>query len=158
MNLVNSKLSYVFAADNKQSAESYKKACDKIYGGDPSVFMDSKLFDSDGKAKWQMFNQNVGQNYIADRVLADMRKIEQMFATDIGIPNANTDKKERLIVDEVNSNNFETQSRCDMWLMSMKKEFEKANKMFGLDLSVNWRNIERGATIGTGNAINNGTV
>lgn len=158
MNLVNSKLSYVFAAENKQSAESYKKACDKIYGGDPAVFMDSKLFDSEGKAKWQMFNQNVGQNYIVDRVLADMRKIEQMFATDIGIPNANTDKKERLIVDEVNSNNFETQSRCDMWLMSMQKEFEKANKMFGLDLSVDWRNIERGASIGTGDVINHGTV
>lgn len=87
-----------------------------------------------------------------------MRKIEQMFATDIGIPNANTDKKERMIVDEVNSNNFETQSRCDMWLMSMQKEFEKANKMFGLNLSVDWRNIERGASIGTGNTINNGTV
>lgn len=159
MNLVNSKLSYLFGVTSKQSAETMKKAVDKLLGGDPAVFVDKDLLTEDGRTTWQMYNQNVGQNYIVDKVLTDMRKIEQMFATDIGIPNANTDKRERLITDEVNSNNFETQSRCDMWLEELKKSCAQAKDMFGIDLSVDWRNIERGASIGsTSEFVNNGTV
>ena len=68
-----------------------------------------------------------------------MRKIESMFDTDIGIPNANTDKKERLITDEVNANNIETATRCELWLESIKKGLTKANEMFNLKMSVDWR-------------------
>ena len=99
MNLVNSKLAYVFAAENKAMAETFKKLYDQIAAGNVAAVIDKQLFRDDGKANWQMFNQNVGQNYIADQVLSDMRKIEAMFCTDVGIPNANTDKKERLITD-----------------------------------------------------------
>ena len=62
-----------------------------------------------------------------------------MFDTEIGIPNANTDKRERLVTDEVNANNVETASRCEMWLESIKAGMEKANNMFGLSLDVDWR-------------------
>ena len=77
-------------------------------------------------------------DFISD-LLSDLRKIEAMFATEVGIPNANTDKKERLITDEVNANNFETRSKCELWLEELKKGCEEANNMFGLDLSVDWR-------------------
>lgn len=140
MNLMNSKLSYVFAADNKASAETYKKLYDKIARGEVATFIDKTLFDDNGNVKWKMFSNNLNQNYITSTVLSDMNKIEQMFFTEIGIPNANTDKKERLIIDEVNSNNFETYSRCDMWLDEIKKTMKKAERMFnGLHLDVNWR-------------------
>lgn len=158
MNLVNSKLSYVFASRNKAGAETFKKMTDKVLSGDPAVFIDKELLAEDGKPSWLMFNQDVNGNYIADKVLCDMRKIEQQFATDIGIPNANTDKKERLLVDEVNSNNFETQSRADMWLQELQSGCEAARDMFGIDMSVDWRNIERGASIGTGYRVPAGTV
>ena len=66
-----------------------------------------------------------------------------MFDTDIGIPNSNTDKKERLIVDEVNSNNEETLSKCSLWLDHCKKGCDKINQMFGnylqTEISVDWR-------------------
>ena len=68
-----------------------------------------------------------------------MRKIEEMFDTYIGIPNANTDKRERLVTDEVNANNVETATRCELWLDSLKKGCQKVNDMFGLTLSVDWR-------------------
>ena len=71
--------------------------------------------------------------------LADMRKIEQQFDTDIGIPNANTDKRERLITDEVNANNVETATRCELWLEELKKGCEKVKTMFDVDISVDWR-------------------
>ena len=62
-----------------------------------------------------------------------------MFDTDIGIPNANTDKRERLVTDEVNANNIETQSKCAMWLEELQESIKATNDMFGLDLSVEWR-------------------
>lgn len=139
MNLVNSKLAYVFTAENKAMAETFKKLYDQIASGNVAAVIDKNVLNDEGKPTWQMFNQNVGQNYISDRVLADMRKIEQMFCTEIGIPNANTDKKERLVTDEVNSNNIETHSLCALWLKELKKSCRKVEKMFHVKLSVDWR-------------------
>lgn len=139
MSLVNSKMAYVLAADSKTAAESLKAMYDRIASGDPAVAIDKKLLNEDGNPTWTMFAQDVGGNYIVSDVLADMRKIENMFATDIGLPNANTDKRERLISDEVNANNVETMTRCDMWLETIREGFKQANEMFGLDLSVDWR-------------------
>lgn len=139
VNLLNSHLSYVFAANNKTAAESMKKLFDKIASGEPAVAIDKNLFSSDGTPTWQPFQQNLKQLYITSDILSDMRKIEAMFDTDIGIPNANTDKRERLVTDEVNANNVETISKCSMWLESIKESIEKVNAMFDINMSVDWR-------------------
>ena len=62
-----------------------------------------------------------------------------MFCTAVGIPNSNIDKKERMITDEVNSNNVETRSLVSVWFDSVNKSFEKINEMFGLNLKIEWR-------------------
>ena len=112
---------------------------------------------------WEAFQQNLHEVYIASDVLSDMRKIEAMFDTDIGIPNANTDKRERLVTDEVNANNIETASKCAMWLEQLQESVKRTNDMFGTDISVDWRfpeaySMQNG---GDNNAVNNepaGTV
>lgn len=139
VNLLNSKLSFIFAAENKATAESFKKLYDQIAGGEPAVFADKNLFDDEGNLRVSMFNQNVGENFITDRLLDTMRTIRCQFLTDIGIPNANTDKRERLITDEVNANNFETRAKCAVWLDELKKGCKQAREMFGIELSVDWR-------------------
>ena len=139
VNLLNSKLSFIFAADNKATAESFKKLYDQIAGGEPAVFADKNLFDDEGNLRVTMFNQNVGENFITDRLLDTMRTIRCQFLTDIGIPNANTDKRERLITDEVNANNFETRAKCAVWLDELKNGCKQAREMFGIELSVDWR-------------------
>jgi hypothetical protein len=139
VNLMNSKLSYVFTAEDKTAAESLKKLYDKIASGEPAVVQDKKLLKPDGSPAWQAFEQNVGQNYIVDQILADLRKWEMMFDTAIGIPNANTDKKERLISDEVNANNTETSTKCELWLEELQKVCKKTEEMFGIKISVDWR-------------------
>lgn len=141
VNLVNSRLSYVFFGKNKNAAESQKKLFDNIASGDPATFVDTSLYDvQSGNPSWIPFQQNVGQNYIAGDALADLRKWEMMFDTDVGIPNANTDKKERLISDEVNANNVEVTSKADLWLDQLQKSFAQTSKMFGIKLGVEWRN------------------
>ena len=139
VNLVNTKSGVVYAADGKAQAETFKKMFDNLSEGDPAVVIGKKLLNDDGTPNWFPFVQNVKEGYITSDVISDMRKIEAMFDTEIGIPNANTDKRERLIADEVNANNVETATRCELWMETVKKELDKANNMFGLSLSVDWR-------------------
>ena len=139
INLFNSKLAYVFMTNNKAGAETFKRLYDTLSSGVPAAVIDKSAVNPDGSPSWQLFLQNVGQNYITDRVLSDLRKLEAMFDTDIGIPNANTDKRERLITDEVNANNIETLSKCSLWLEELQASCEKCRNMFDIDISVNWR-------------------
>lgn len=139
MNILNSKLAYVFMSDNRTMAESLKKLFDKVASGEPAVAVDKNLFNPDGTPRWAPFVQNVGQNYIGDRILIDMQTIVNMFDTDIGIPNANTQKRERLITNEVNANNVETYSKAAQWMDSFKDGCQKAADMFNIDISVEWR-------------------
>lgn len=157
INLVNSKLSYVFGAKNKAGAESFKKIYDQLSEGNPIAVYDKELLNSDGTPAWHAFEQNVGNNYIVGDILSDLRKIENMFNTAVGIPNANTDKKERLIQSEVESNNTETATLCELWLDELKKSVEKTNKMFNLSITVDWRNRPGGDYIERNN-LNNGTL
>ena len=139
MNLMNTHLSYVFTAGNKTAAESFKKMYDKVASGEVCAVIDKNLYKDDGSKAWEAFEQNLKQVYISSDILSDMRKIEAMFDTDIGIPNANTDKRERLVTDEVNANNIETASKCSLWLEQLQESVERTNKMFGTDISVDWR-------------------
>ena len=140
INLVNSHVANVFPATDKAMAETYKKMFDQIASGQPGVVVGKNLFDDAGKPLWTPFTANVKNEYVADIILSDMRKIEACFDTDIGIPNANTDKRERLVTDEVNANNVETALRPMFWLEQLKKSIQETIDMFGIrDFSVDWR-------------------
>ena len=140
INLLNSHLATVFPAKDKGQAESYKKLYDKVAGGEPCVAIDKTLFKEDGSVSWEVFQQNLKENYITSDLLSDLVKIRNMFCTEIGIPSTNSEKRERLITDEVNKNNIETKSRCELWLESLQESAEKTNAMFGTTVSVTWRN------------------
>lgn len=139
VNLMNSKASYIFFAQNKAVAETYKQMYDEISSGKPFTVLDKDLQNEDGSRNWDFFTQNVGQNYITDRILQDMKTIEDQFNTRIGIPNANTQKRERLISSEVESNDVDTTALINVWLESMKDGIRKVNEHFGLNLSVKYR-------------------
>lgn len=139
INLVNIKTGTVFGADNKNKAEAFKKMYDMLSAGDPAVVIDKQLLDEQGKPVWFPFTQNVKESYVVSDLLSDLRKIDQMFCTEIGIPNANTDKRERLISSEVNANNVETSCLCEMWLEEIRKGLTKANQKYKLNMTVDWR-------------------
>lgn len=143
MNIVNSKLAFVFAASDKNVAESMKKLYDIINSGNPAVFADKHLFDNQGKLLLQYFSQNLRENYIAPELFDSLKSIENKFNTDVGFNNSNTDKKERLIKDEVNSNNEEIRSKATLWKECIEKSFKRVNSMFGLNLAVKFRDLEQ---------------
>lgn len=139
VNLFNSRLAYVFATSDKTGAEAFKKMVDNIMGGDPAVAVGKKLFDVDGKPNWQLFNNSLSSNLISTEILDNMATIINMFDSEIGIPNSNTNKRERLIVDEVNSNNIETITKATMWLNTMKECCNKVQEMFNIKLDVDFQ-------------------
>lgn len=139
INLVNSKLAFAAGARSKAAAESLKKMYDQVQAGNPLVVFDKDLSEND-KPLFEFFAQNLQNTFISPDILLVMRKIEQEFLTKIGLPNANTDKKERLTTDEVNANNGETVALADLWLETINRECAKARKMFGLkEFSAEWR-------------------
>lgn len=149
MNLVNSKFSYVFLAGTKAAAETAKKMFDQVNEGNPAVVVDTAAFKDAAGLKWELFEQNVKQNFVTPELLEVMRALENRFCTEVGLPNANTTKKERLITDEVNANNAETQSRAELWLDCLKQSAEKVNAMFDTDISFSFRWKEGGETVGS---------
>lgn len=140
INLINSKVAFVFAAKSKAQAEAFKKMYQDIASGEPAVVVDKSLFTEEGDAQWQLFSQNLKNTYLVSDIVSDMRKIEEEFDTKIGIPNANTDKRERLNTDEVNANNVETAIIAEGWLNSIRTGFKKVKKLYpGVNCSVDWR-------------------
>ena len=87
----------------------------------------------------EIMNETISLDYNNKQYYVEVEQIEAMFDTRIGIPNANTDKKERLVTDEINANNVETATMCEQWLDCIKKGIEKANAMYNLTLAVDWR-------------------
>ena len=154
VNIVNSKMAYVFACDNKTVAESFKKMYDKLNEGNPAIFADSKLFDESGEPLWTTFQNNLKQNYVAGDMLNDMVKIDARFCTEIGIPNVNMAKNSGVTDDEVQANNIDTKSKVSLWLETIREGLDKVNEMFDLNLSVKLR-FERGDE---NVVVNNGNV
>lgn len=151
VNAINSKFAFVFAADNKAMAETMKKMFDQISSGQPASFVsDKQLFDDEGNPRWQLFVNNLKQNYVGNDLLQSLTTIEHKFNTLIGFNNANTDKKERLNSDEVNANNEEVRSLSSLWLEEMTDSMDKANEMFGLNLSVKLREVDDGIAFSNG--------
>ena len=131
IDLNNIKIATIFAAENKAQAEAYKKMFDKVASGNPAVVLDKSLFNEDGSPRWTPFTQNVKNTYIITDLINDIRCIRNEFLTEIGIPNNNnSNKRERMIVDEVNANNVETQAKASIWLDSIKQGIVQAKEMF----------------------------
>lgn len=147
VNLQNSKLSYIFGVakeagkgNGKAVAETLKRALDQIMSGAPAAFVDHDYLDRNGKPTWQLLQQDVGRNFIAPDLQESLRKIECEFAAAVGIPsNLAQNKKERTTTVEVSANNVETAVGPAQWLELAREGCESANKIFGLQLAVDWR-------------------
>lgn len=135
MNIMNSKLSYVFAVSSKNAAQTGKELMDRVNSGELAVWADKSLFDDDGKPSWQPFAQNVGQNYIADRILSNMRQIEAEFDTRVGIPSCNVDKKERLITAEAERNDVETDSIVAQWFDTIQNCIAEVKSAYNVTIT-----------------------
>lgn len=131
VNLMNSKVAFIATAEGKAAAETIKTAYQQISEGNPFVCMSKDSVDS---ISWELLN--VKNTFIGNDVSLLKQTIWNEFLTEIGIPNFNRDKRERMITDEVNANNTETAFSMSHWLETIRSGMDRANKMFSLDLRV----------------------
>lgn len=133
-NMQNTKISFLIGVDNNKEAEAVKVIVNQVLNGELAA-----IAKKDSIGEWDVFSQNVKQNYIVSDLIIDMRNTLADFNTMVGIPNANTDKKERMLKDEINSNNAETRTLSEKWLSSFKETCEELNNIAGENLmSVDW--------------------
>ena len=135
VNLMNSKAAYVFKAASKAQAETIKKMYDDITMGQPAVFVG----ENGALNQENVFNLPVKENFVADDIQLLKRKILNEFLTEIGINNANLDKRERLTDDEVNANNDEVYANIQHWYDNISDGINRANALYNLGLSVSVR-------------------
>ena len=65
------------------------------------------------------------------------------FFTDIGVNNANMDKRERMVANEVEANNEQVKACEDTLLRSRKEACDQINRIFGLNISVKRRDLDK---------------
>ncbi len=91
---------------------------------------------------------NVKNTYIGNDLLLTKRSIMNEFLTEIGINNANTDKRERLNSDEVNANNSEVRCTIVRFIDTLNECARKINEnpnfddITNLHFSINSRVID----------------
>lgn len=142
-NMINSKLAYLFIASNKAMAETYKKMYDEISSGNPAVVIDKNMRDEQGELNIEYFSQDLGKNYINQKLLQDMQTLLEMFDREVGMPSTNTQKKERLLTSEVGVNVAQTTANIHTWVDSVYKSVDKVNNLFGEEiLKIEWKGTD----------------
>lgn len=76
---------------------------------------------------------------IFDKLQLQKHAILNEVYTFLGVNNANQDKKERLVTDEVSANDEQVVMHAQMMLKARQEACEQINKMFGLNVSVSLR-------------------
>lgn len=129
VNLMNSKVSFIGECTTKSQLLAIKKMYDKISEGEPAVFVGDGI-----KSNFTYLNPS--NTFIADKIVEIRKEFRDEFLALMGIANANTNKKERLISAEVNASNTETDYNVYHWLQNIQSGLDTANRLFGLNLSV----------------------
>ena len=133
--LMNANVNLVAYADDKKEAEEIKQAYAQATKGEPLVVTNkNKLKEGKDNLLEPFTNHDTVMSM--DRLLTCRRTIVNNFLTEIGINNANNNKKERLITDEVNANDEEVSANISVIYDNIKKGFEAFNKISGLNISV----------------------
>ena len=123
-----------FAKDEKEAAK-IRLAYSRATEGEPLVIVDSDLMPEEKEAMLTAFTNHdtVG---LLDKLYTARRACVNNFLTEIGINNANLNKKAHLLEDEVDANDEEVSSTIEIVYKNIKAGFDKANEIFGLNMNV----------------------
>lgn len=129
VNLMNSKVAFIGLASDKKQAQTMKKMYDMISAGNPAVFVKGDVVNQE-----TFFFNHVKENFAAPEIQIVKRKIINEFLTEIGINNANMDKRERVNTDEVAANDEEVRANVEHWLYNINEGLTVANRLYNLSL------------------------
>lgn len=123
--------------DEKKSAQQFLS---KLTGFDDVIKVRVRHGKDDknklGKNPYDTKTFESGRSFEGDKLGSDYRYFENRIYTRLGYNNENLEKKERMLVDEVNGNNDIINSFYTSALDCRKEAIEKVNKMFGTNIEV----------------------
>lgn len=124
----------IVLCDEKQKL-SMTNLIKKYDGNTPFIFGYKSL----SNAIEQISTLDLNATYVADKLTDLKNDIRNEIYTRFGVNNSNTDKRERLNTDEVNSNNEQIEFMVQSMLEERQKACEKANKLWGTNIKVTKR-------------------
>lgn len=101
----------------------------KNYDGNVPITITDENFAMDENTVYDMTTP-----YVADKLWVYIQNIWNDFLTWIGIENANNQKRERLVEDEVNSNYGNVEMARNVAYRSLQQGIDEVNMLFGRDL------------------------
>ena len=124
----------VFNVDERErkSAENY---FNQITGSEPLILANRK---QQANSDLQPSVLDLQAPYVADKLQATKRDILADALTMLGVDNANTEKKERMIDAEATSNNEDIMLMRRSRLETRREFAEKCNRLFGTNISVKY--------------------
>lgn len=132
VSLVNERISVLAAAKNKSAANTLKYLFEKVSAGEPFAVYDKALksegLNGEDDPIWT-YSQDVKNNYITDKLLADIDTILRQFDNEVGILAMNG-KKERMVTDEVAAESDDACARASTWEENLTDSFDRVNKLF----------------------------
>lgn len=102
-------------------------------GNEPVIFGDKNY------GEFSMEVLKTDSPIVFDKLQVQKHQVMNEFLTYLGINNANMDKKERLVDDEVQANNEEVESFFNSMLKAREQACKEINELFGLNISVEKR-------------------
>lgn len=82
---------------------------------------------------------NTQAPYVSDKLQVLKQHYINEYLTLIGIENANMEKRERLVADEVKGNDGQIEAERFVFLNARRQAADQINKMFGTDIQVDFR-------------------
>lgn len=135
VNLNNLKRPFIFLVpENKKT--SVKIMLDQIKDNEDAIIGSNDL----GVENFNINNTITPNNTLELYTLK--KRLYNEALSDLGINNFNTDKKERMLQDEITSNDEEIYLTRAGMLEARKEACRQINEMFGLNIDVHYRNIE----------------
>lgn len=123
----------LFIACDETERLTYKNLYTKYDGNEPMI-LGSKNLDLDS-----IKVMPTTAPFVADKLNILKHQIWNEALTFFGVENVNTDKRERMVSDEVISNLGDVESQRYVMLNARRQAAKQINKMFGTDIKVNFR-------------------
>lgn len=147
VNIMNSRVSFIMNAKNSAQADEAKLVYSKISNGEPAVFTDVSDIILNGDGSLNVQTLPVKENFILPELLESKRAIIAEFLSYWGVNNVAYEKRERLLVDEVNGNNEEIDAYISYMKNNLKECSERVRQMFNIDFDIKIKEVERNDTI-----------
>lgn len=138
INIIAQKTPYIVKGSEKQRL-SLVQVIRKWLGNEPLIFGDKALDTTEMKVL------KTDAPIVFDKLSLEKSKIWNECMTFLGVNNANTDKRERLVDDEVQANNDQIELSAYVMLKARERAAEQISKLTGCKVTVELRTSYKGA-------------